>query len=321
MTEETSKETLRVEDLRVYYTSVLGEYKVVDGVDLSIHKDEVFGIAGESGCGKSTLVEGILRLVVPPGYIKSGRVFFNGVNLLPLEEEAFRKMRFKELAYVPQGSSNSLNPVMRVGHLMIETARNHEKVSKKEAKETVDDIFCAVGLPPETASMSPHQLSGGMKQRVCIAAAMLLKPRLIIADEPTTALDVSAQRIVIQSIQDMKEKLKATVVIVTHGMAVLAELADRVAVMYAAKLCEIGEVNTIFEEPLHPYVQLLMKCIPSLARRELGSIPGIAPSPVDWPSGCRFHPRCPYVMPKCKREIPTMIQAQAGHYAACHLIG
>ena len=319
--DKMSRATLQVEDLRVYYTSVLGEYKVVDGVDLTVHKDEIFGIAGESGCGKSTLVEGVLRLVIPPGYIKSGRVLFNRVDLLTLEEEALRKIRFKELAYIPQGSMNSLNPVMRVEDQITETIRTHEEASKEEAKGRVTELLNTVDLPPETARMYPHELSGGMQQRVCIAAAMALGPQLIIADEPTTALDVSIQRVVLQSLQDVKEKLKATVVIVCHDMAVHAELADRVAIMYAAKFCEIGDVHTIFEEPLHPYVKALINCIPTLKKRELEGIPGMAPSPLEWPPGCRFHPRCLNAMPKCKRETPKMIEVETGHYVACHLIG
>ena len=321
MKQDSSKEILRVEDLRVYYTSVLGEYKVVDGVDFSVHKDEIFGVAGESGCGKSTLVEGILRLVVPPGYIKSGRIFFNEKDLLALDEETLRKTRFKELAYIPQGSMNSLNPVMRVEDQISETLKTHQKITKEEAKERVAEVLVAVGLPPETARMYPHELSGGMKQRVCIAAAMTLNPSLIIGDEPTTALDVSVQRVVLQSIKDVKEELKVTVLMISHDMAVHAELADRVAVMYAARLCEIADVYTIFEEPMHPYVQLLVKCIPSLKRTELGGIMGMAPSPLMWPPGCRFHPRCPYAMPKCKTELPNMVEVEPDHFVSCHLVG
>ena len=294
---------------------------MVDCVDLTVHKDEIFGVAGESGCGKSTLVEGVLRLVVPPGYIKSGRVIFNGVDLITLDEEVLRKIRFKELAYVPQGSMNSLNPVMRVEDQITETIQTHEEASKEEAKGRVAELLNVLNLPPETARMYPHELSGGMQQRVCIAAAMALDPRLIIADEPTTALDVSVQRVVLQSLQDVKEKLKATVMIVCHDMAVHAELADRVAIMYAAKFCEIGDVYTIFEKPLHPYVKALVSCIPSLSRRALVGIPGMAPSPLEWPTGCRFHPRCPSAMPKCKSETPKMIEVEPGHYVACHLIG
>ena len=315
-----SQEILRVQNLKVHFDSIMGIYKVVDGVDISVNHNEIFGIAGESGCGKSTLVEGILKLIVPPGYIKSGQIHFDGIDILNTDSESMRKLRSKRLAYVPQGSMNSLNPVTRVKDQISETIRTHDSVSKKEASKKVVELLSAVNLPPETGDMFPHELSGGMKQRVCIAIAMSLGPDLIVADEPTTALDVTVQRVVLQSIKEMKERLNATVIMISHDMGVHAELADRVAVMYAGQVCEVADVNTIFEEPLHPYVQEFVKCIPSLDAKELKGIDGLAPSPLNWPSGCRFHTRCPYVMDKCKTEVPTTIEVKPGHTVACHLV-
>lgn len=311
---------LEVEDLKVYYKSIYGDVKSVDGVTFSVNPNEIFGIAGESGCGKSTLVEGILRVIMPPGYIKSGRIVFKNTDLTSLDEEELRKIRWKELSYIPQGSMNSLNPVLRVEEQMVDSITAHTDISKEEAKEIAITRLKEVGLPVEVARMYPHELSGGMKQRVIIATAILLKPSLIIADEPVTALDVVVQKSVLQSIANLRDSYGITVIFVAHDLAAHAEMVDRLVIMYAGKIAEIGSVYDIFEDPLHPYSKLLVAAIPSIEKEVVKGIPGLAPSPLNWPSGCRFHPRCPYVMPICSKEEPLLEEVRQGRYAACHLL-
>jgi len=208
-----------VEDLRVYYKSIYGEVKSVDGVSFSVNPNEVFGIAGESGCGKSTLVEGILRVIRPPGYIRSGKIIFRNTDLISLDEEELRKIRWKELSYIPQGSMNSLNPVLRIEEQMMDAMISHTQISKQEAKEAVLSGLKDVGLPVEVSRMYPHELSGGMKQRVIIATAVLLKPSLIVADEPVTALDVVVQKGILQSIANLRDRYGMTVIFVAHDLA------------------------------------------------------------------------------------------------------
>lgn len=312
---------LQVEDLHVYYKSVWGLYRVVDGVTFHVNAKEIFGIAGESGCGKSTLVEGILRLIKPPGFIAKGRVIFKGIELLKLSEEELRKLRWKELSYIPQGSMNSLNPVMRVEDQMIDVVLEHSEISEEEARRLARKYLEKVGLPPDVARMYPHELSGGMKQRVIIAMAMLLRPSLVVADEPVTALDVVIQRVILQLLKDLRDEYGATVVYVAHDLATHAELVDRMGVMYAGKMVEIGSVEEMFLEPLHPYAKLLISSVPTPERRVIQGIPGVAPSPLRWPPGCRFHLRCPEVMLVCSKEEPKPVDMGGGRIVACHLYG
>lgn len=310
---------LRVEDLRVYYRSIWGDYKSVDGVSLQVNQGEVFGVAGESGCGKSTLVEGILALVRPPGRIESGKAIFNGSDILEMDKERLRKLRWKKIAYIPQGSMNSLNPVLRIQEQLIDAVTSHDHISKVEAESLVTDKLKQVGMPAEVARMYPHELSGGMKQRVIIAMAMILKPELVIADEPVTALDVVVQRSILQTIADLRDQQGVTVIFVAHDLAAHAEIVDRMAVMYAGKITEIGTVGDIFSDPLHPYTKALVASIPGIGKREARGIPGLAPSPLYWPSGCRFHPRCPYAMAVCQNDDPEIREARPGRMVACHL--
>ena len=312
---------LEVKDLRIYYRSVWGEYKVVDGVSLSVMEGELFGIAGESGCGKSTLVEGILRLIKPPGYVAGGEVWFKGVNLLELDEEEFRRLRWKEISYIPQGSMNSLNPVLRIEDQMVDAVTAHEDLTEEEARGLAREYLRKVGLPAEVARMYPHELSGGMKQRVIIAMAMLLRPSLVVADEPVTALDVVVQRSILQLIGSLKEDYGITVIYVAHDLATHAELVDRMAIMYAGKVMEVGSVYDIFLDPLHPYTRALIESVPSPGKRRIRGIPGVAPSPLNWPPGCRFHTRCPLAMPVCREVEPELREVGKGRYVACHLYG
>jgi len=320
---------LDVHDIRIHYESVRGAYKVVDGVNVQIYRNEIFGLAGESGCGKSTLVEGILRLVQPPGQIKSGSALFypfaNGapsIDLVHLSEEELRQIRWKHLSYIPQGSMNSLNPVMRIQDQMMDVMTTHAAMTKEVARERAAELLRMVGLPSRRAARAyPHELSGGMKQRVIIAMSMLLNPELVVADEPTTALDVNVQRAILEMIADIKVQTGATVIFVSHDMAVHAELVDRLAIMYAGEVVEIGSVYAIFEKPQHPYSQRLIASIPSLGgeRTRLESIPGMAPSPLQWPVGCRFHPRCPLAMDVCRQVAPPLVEIMPSHQVACHL--
>jgi peptide/nickel transport system ATP-binding protein len=320
---------LDVRDVRIYYESTRGEYKVVDGVSFQVFEGEILGLAGESGCGKSTLVEGLLRLIVPPGHIKSGEALSQEItqhvstncDLLSLTEEEFRQIRWKHLSYIPQGAMNSLNPVLKVEDQIVDAILTHEEISKNEARERVPELVNAVGLPAEVAEMYPHELSGGMKQRAIIAAAIALRPQLIIADEPTTALDVTIQRVILETLMSVRERLGSTIIVVTHDMPVHAQLADRLVIMYAGKVMEIGTIHNLFNNPLHPYSQGLIATIPSITgeRKRLEGIPGIAPSPLEWPSGCRFHPRCERAMDICTHTEPRMLRVGGDRLVACHL--
>lgn len=312
---------LEVQDLRVYFRTIWGDAKSLDGASLKVYEGEVLGIAGESGCGKSTLVEGILKLVKPPGYIHSGKVIYKDINLLDLDEDEFRKLRWKEISYIPQGSMNSLNPVVKIEEQMVDGILSHAEMSYQEAKEIAIEALNSVGLPPDVAQMYPHELSGGMRQRVCIAMSITLKPKIVLADEPVTALDVVMQKLNLQTIGELKEKFGITVMMVAHDMAWHAEVADRICIMYAGKIVEIGSTIDIFTNPLHPYAKGLLDAIPSLERRFAKSIPGIAPSPLNWPSGCRFHPRCSKRMKVCEEIDPALVEIEKDRFVACHLYG
>jgi peptide/nickel transport system ATP-binding protein len=312
---------LEVENLKVYYKGVTGEYRAVDGVTFEVRKKEVFGIAGESGCGKSTLVEGVLRIIKPPGYIAGGKVTFDGIDLLKLKGEELRKIRWKKLSYIPQGSMNSLNPILKVKDQIIDVITTNSDISKKEAEKEIPDLLESVGLAKDVSEMYPHELSGGMKQRVIIAAATALKPDLIVADEPVTALDLVVQRGILQIIAELRDKNDVAILFVAHDMAVHAELVDRLAIMYAGLIMEIGPVIDVFKDPLNPYTKLLIDAIPSITKKKIKGIPGISPSLFNWPEGCRFHPRCPFAKDLCKTELPKLRNVGKDRFVACHLVG
>ena len=307
---------LRIEGLSVAYDHPLGKVQAVDDVSFSLNPKERFGLVGESGSGKSTLALAILRLIKPPGRIEGGTVRLGERTLSALDEEAMRTMRLAGIALVPQGSMNSLNPVMRIGEQIADAMRDHG-VARSAAH--IEDLLHRVGLPPGTTRKYPHELSGGMKQRACIAIAISLRPRVIIADEPTSALDVVVQRQVMETLARVQTELGSAVILVGHDMGLMAQFVNRLGVMYAGRLVETADIGTIVTAPRHPYTQALIASLPSFEHRgTLVGIPGLAPLLRDLPSGCAFHPRCPRATDRCRTEKPAVRTVEPDTHVACH---
>jgi peptide/nickel transport system ATP-binding protein len=279
------------------------------------------GLVGESGSGKSTIALALMRMIKPPGNIEGGRILLDGLDVVKLDEREMRSVRLNQIALVPQGAMNSLNPVTRVRQQIVDGLVAHNiKMSKKEMDARVSEVLSWVDLDPSVGNMYPHELSGGMKQRVCIAIAISLRPKVIIADEPTSALDVVVQRQVMETIGRVQEELGAAVILIGHDMGLMVQFVDRLAVMYAGKIAEIGNVREIFREPMHPYTQLLINSLPKLGDKgELEGIPGLAPFLLNPPPGCLFHVRCPLAMDKCKDITPPPLEVHASRVVACHL--
>jgi peptide/nickel transport system ATP-binding protein len=318
--EDRHSPVLETKDLRVYYRTEQGPVKAVDGVTFDVNWDERFGLVGESGCGKSTMVTSFLRLIKPPGVIESGEIVLDGMNILDLGKEEMRMLRWSKVSLIPQGAMNSLNPVMRVREQIADGILAHENLTDGEIDTRIRELLRMVELPARVINLYPHELSGGMKQRVCIAMATSLQPQLIVADEPTSALDVVVQRAVMQTLIEVQERLGASLILVGHDMGLEAQVVDRLAVMYAGRISEIGDVHQVFSESLHPYTQLLISSLPSpRERRVRKAISGLPPNLLDPPSGCLFHPRCPQVMDKCRQERPELCEIRPGHFVACHL--
>jgi peptide/nickel transport system ATP-binding protein len=317
----TREKVLEVKGLRIHYETPKGAVIAVNGINFHLYKGETLGLVGESGCGKSTATAGILRLVQPPGRIVSGEVLLNGVDLLKLSESELRKVRWAEASLIPQGAMNSLNPVMKVRDQIGDGITAHEPgVSRQVLKERILELLNLVGLPARVYELYPHELSGGMKQRVCIAMGIALNPTLVIADEPTSALDVVVQRVVAQTLLDVKKKLGVSMILIGHDMGLQAQLVDRIAVMYAGNIVEIAPIRSIFEEPLHPYTQLLIDSIPSIKERKpLKVTEGLTHDLRKPPPGCIFQFRCPQVMQKCREIVPPLRELRPEHYVACHL--
>jgi oligopeptide/dipeptide ABC transporter ATP-binding protein len=315
---------LSVNDLKVYFNIHMGTVKAVDGVSFDLEKGKTLGIVGESGSGKTVTCLSLLKLIaIPPGEIVSGQAFFNGKNLLDMSERALREIRWKEISIIFQEPMTSLNPVYTIGEQIGEVLRFHKGLTKREAFESAVEVLNMVSMPlPRERAMSyPHQLSGGMRQRAMIAMAMACQPKILIADEPTTALDVTIQAQILDLIYDFKEKYETGVVLITHNMGVISAAADDVLVMYVGKMVEKGEVFDIFDNPKHPYTQGLLGCILKSSREKgiIQPMPGFIPNPVDKPKGCVFNPRCSQRKDICQDEEPPIIHFANNHTAACWL--
>jgi len=312
---------LEVSDLRVSYYTDAGRATALDGVHLTLNQGEKLGLVGESGSGKSTMALAMMRMIKPPGRIESGRVVVHGTDLTALSDEDMRRARLSMIAYIPQGAMNSLNPVTRVGAQLVDAIVAHEPSSpRKEIEERCRRALESVDLKRGVFEMYAHELSGGMKQRVCIAIDILLKPRVIIADEPTSALDVVTQRQVMETINRVQKQIGAAVILIGHDMGLMAQFVDKVAVMYAGRLVELCSVREMFTRPLHPYARALIRSLPNLSNKGVfQGIPGLAPSLLRLPGGCSFHPRCPHVMDVCRAVHPKLETLPDGRQVACHL--
>jgi peptide/nickel transport system ATP-binding protein len=295
--------------------------KAVNGVSFTLRPGERLGLIGESGSGKTTMGTALLRLTRPPGRIVGGQVFLNRRDLLAVPERELRHIRMREIALVPQGAMNSLNPVMRIREQIIDGMVAHEdEIPRAELAARVEQALGRVGLPVALADRFPHELSGGQKQRVAIAIATALSPSVIVADEPTSALDVVVQRQVIMTLGRVQEGLGAAVVLIGHDMGLIAQFADTIGVLYAGELVEYGPIDDVLDDPRHPYTRLLIESLPSLeGKHELRGIPGLPPALLDLPPGCPFAPRCPYAFEPCPTETPPLLETVPGRRVACHL--
>jgi len=312
---------LEVKDLKTYFFTEDGIVKAVDGVDFEVYQGETLGVVGESACGKSVTAFSIMRLLDYPGKTVGGEVIFKGENLLKKNDNEMRKIRGKDMAMIFQEPMTALNPVLTVGFQISEALMMHFKINKKEAMKKSVELLKKVGIPmPEQrVNEYPHQLSGGMRQRAMIAMAMSCDPVLLIADEPTTALDVTIQAQILDLMKSLLREFNGSLIMITHDLGVIAEIADRIAVMYAGKIVEYADKRTIFYTPLHPYTFGLLTSIPRLdvEMKRLNVIPGIVPNPLNFPTGCKFNPRCRFATNKCREEEPPLIKVEEGHLVRC----
>ena len=315
---------LEIENLHTFFYGESGVARAVDGVSFSVGAGETIGLVGESGCGKSVTALSMLRLVRPPGRIEPGsRILFEGRDLVTLDERQLRAVRGARIAMIFQEPMTALNPVFTVGEQIAEVVRIHSKTTRRDAWQRAVEMLQIVGIPApaERAKEYPHQLSGGMRQRVVIAMALVMNPALVIADEPTTALDVTIQAQILELLQQLQRRFGMSIVLITHDLGVVAETVSRVLVMYGGEIVEEAPVKTLFAEAHHPYTEGLLAAMPRLgeARERLRTIPGTVPPPTRWPEGCRFHDRCPYAWERCTREHPPLYQIGGGHVSRCHL--
>jgi oligopeptide/dipeptide ABC transporter ATP-binding protein len=319
---EAADEILRVENLKTHFTIEEGVVRAVDGVSFALRRSETLAIVGESGSGKSVTSLSILRLISdPPGKIVDGRVVYNGKDLLRLSEREMRKIRGNDISMIFQEPMTSLNPVFTVGAQIAEVLKFHRGMNKKDAHGIVVEMLRTVGIPnPDTCARNhPHQLSGGMRQRAMIAMALACNPKILIADEPTTALDVTIQSQIITLMSDLKKRVNAAIILITHDLGVVAQLAENVMIMYAGRAMEYGDVTSIYTNPLHPYTEGLLRSIPKMEEdlKRLRIIDGVVPSPFKLPEGCKFCTRCEYVMPICRTEEPEYVDMGHGRRVRC----
>ncbi len=317
---------LEVEDLSVQYEAKPAPVRAVTKVTFGLKANEILGVCGESGCGKSTLLRAIAGLLKSPGHITQGRILYNGMDLTKLSDKDFRKIRWTDISYIPQASMNSLNPVMRIRDQMTDVIRAHDKkgIPKEEIIKSLIEVLNTVLLSPETLDMYPHELSGGMKQRVLVAlatGASSVRPKIIIADEPTSNLDVTTERYILKVMREFIQNFGTSVIFVTHNIAAQSQIADRLIIMYAGEIVEIGDVYEIFNKPMHPYTIALISATPSIEEiKEMVSLPGIPPDLREPPVGCNFHPRCKSAIEgKCNLENPELIEVEPGRFVKCHL--
>lgn len=321
--EENKAQLLEIRNLKTHFFTDYGVVKAIDGVDLQVGEQETLGVVGESGCGKSVTGLSVLRLIPqPPGRIVAGEVIFQGRDLLCLSEKEMRAVRGNKISMVFQEPMTSLNPVFTVGDQIAEALMLHQRLKKKEAREKAVEILGLVGIPgpEERVRHYPHQMSGGMRQRVMIAMAIACSPTLLIADEPTTALDVTIQAQILDLLCQLREDLGMALMLISHDLGIIAQMADRVAVMYAGFLYEVARTQDIFQHPLNPYTRGLLRSLPFHQKRKekFAVIPGQVPDPRNLPTGCPFHPRCEFVIARCREEAPVLEKVSTGRWSKCH---
>lgn len=315
---------LEVEDLSVIYRTMGGDVQACTHVSFKVERGEAVGLAGESGCGKTTTASAIMRILPRVAAVTNGQIKFRGTDMLSVNSEKFRKdFRWKKISYIFQGAMNALNPIIKVGDQIAETITIHENVSEEEAWERGARLFEMVGLEPGRINNYPFEFSGGMRQRAMIAMALACNPELVIADEPTTALDVTIQAQIMELLKHLQETLDLSFILITHDMSVIAETCNRAVIMYGGRIMEDADVETVFENPFHPYTDGLIGAIPSVEKaksKKLTYIPGAPPNLIFPPPGCLFHPRCPFAKEICKNEIPELREVRPHHFVACHFV-
>ncbi len=316
----TDQPILDIQNLYVEYLTPRGPAQAVNNVSFSIGAGEVFGLAGESGCGKSTIAHSILRVLRPPAVITGGQIRFRGQEVLEMGDDAIEAFRWRGAAMVFQSAMNSLNPVITVGEQIMDVLETHTKMTPAERRERAEELFEIVGIEGKRLSSFPHQMSGGMRQRVVIAIALALNPALLIMDEPTTALDVVVQKDILRQIQRIKETMGFSILFITHDVSLMVEISDRMAIMYAGEIVELAKSKEIFNNPIHPYTQGLLSSFPSVTgqKRKLSGIPGTPPDLISPPRGCKFHPRCSKCQPIETERAPRLTEVLPGHWVAAH---